>query len=56
MAPPRIPADLRCPICGGVSFDEVLSRSDGKHLTGRHPTTLMVCTECSYVYTFFGRR
>ena len=55
MPTPRIPADLVCPLCRGAEFDQVLSRLDGRALTGRHPTTLMVCVQCSYVMTFLGR-
>lgn len=55
MTKPRIPANLTCPVCGGQQFDTVLSRTDSQLMTGRHKTTLMVCTGCAYTYTFFGR-
>jgi len=53
--PPAEPGrpDLRCPLCGGASFQREESRSDSRWGFTSHRMTLLVCDQCRYVLHFY---
>lgn len=54
MSEPTTPT-LRCPVCGGTSFQQEQSRSDSRWGFTSHRMTLMVCRQCTFVMHFYDR-
>lgn len=46
---------LRCPLCGGMQFDQQESRQESRWGFTSHRMTLMICTRCTYVLHFYDK-
>jgi predicted nucleic-acid-binding Zn-ribbon protein len=42
-----------CPLCGNEEYDREEERTDGRWGMTTHIKTLLVCTRCRYVLTFY---
>lgn len=48
-------AQLRCPLCGGMSFQQEESRQDSRWGFTTHRMTLMICRQCKFVMSFYDK-
>jgi hypothetical protein len=47
---------LKCPLCGGLEFDEEKGRLDSRWGVTSHKLVLRICTNCGLVLQFFAGR
>ena len=44
-----------CPLCGTTTYEQQTERTDGRWGITSHVKTLLICTQCRYVLTFYDR-
>ncbi|GEA81804.1 hypothetical protein ACT17Q_10005 [Cellulomonas sp. CW35] len=44
-----------CPLCQNTDYEQQQERTDGRWGFTTHVKTLLVCTRCRYVLTFYDR-
>ncbi len=49
-------AQLRCPVCGGVDFEQQEGRMDSRWGVTSHRLVLMICLRCRLVLQFSAGR
>jgi hypothetical protein len=47
---------LRCPLCGGLEFDEEQGRLDSRWGITSHKLVMRICINCGLVLQFFAGR
>ena len=47
---------LRCPLCGGMTFDRQQGRMDSRWGITSHKLVLMICQQCGLVLQFSAGR